>query len=136
MNTKTKSNSGVSGGALYTFDLKNTIGGLPAQIALTNTNDSDCPQLSEKNLGFSNYTKLSGGRSNAHKKQSQHKSQHKSHKKQSQHKSHKKQLQHKSHKTQSQNKYSRKSQNKYSRKSQNKYSRKSQKSSKNKNKNN
>ena len=120
MNTKTKSNSGVSGGALYTFDLKNTIGGLPAQIALTNTNDSDCPQLSEKNLGFSNYAKLSGGRSNAHKKQSQHKS-------------HKKQSQNKSHKKQSQNKYSRKSQNKYSRKSQNKYSRKSQKSSKNKN---
>ena len=88
MNKKTKSNSGVSGGALYTFDLKNKIGGLPAQIALTNTNDSDCPQLSEKNVGFSNYAKLSGGRTNAHKKQSQHKS----------------------HKKQSQNKYSRKSQ--------------------------
>ena len=112
--TKSKANNCVSGGALYTFDLKDKIGGLPAHMALTNTNDSDCPQLSEKNLGFSNYAKLSGGRTNAHKKQSQHKS----------------------HKKQSQNKYSRKSQNKYSRKSQNKYSRKSQKSSKNKNKNN
>ena len=50
-----KSKFNKTGGAVYGFDLNDNIGGLPARVALTNTNDSDCPSSANYDLGFSNY---------------------------------------------------------------------------------
>lgn len=49
------------GGALYTFDLNDKVGGLPARIPLNGTADGDCPGTDVKDLGFVNYGVAKGG---------------------------------------------------------------------------
>jgi len=49
------------GGAIYTFDLNDKIGGLPAWIPLNGTKDGDCPASDTKDLGFVNYGLAKGG---------------------------------------------------------------------------
>ena len=49
------------GGAIYSFDLKDKIGGLPARIPLNGTQDGDCPASDTKDLGFVNYGMTRGG---------------------------------------------------------------------------
>ena len=60
------------GGALYTFDLNDKVGGLPARVPLNGTADGDCPGTDTKDLGFVNYGLTRGGgrkrRSLKHKK--------------------------------------------------------------------
>jgi hypothetical protein len=43
------------GGAIYTFDLNDKIGGLSARIPLNGTRDGDCPATDTMDLGFVNY---------------------------------------------------------------------------------
>ena len=86
------------GGAIYSFDLNDKIGGLPANIPLNGTSDGDCPGYPTSELGFVNYGLTRGGdRSSSHRHKShRHKSHlHKSHN----HKSHN----HKSHNHKSHN---------------------------------
>lgn len=52
------------GGAIYTFDLNDKIGGLPAYTPLNGTRDGDCPSSDTKDLGFVNYGIKRGGRRN------------------------------------------------------------------------
>ena len=82
---KSKSKSMQRGGAIYSFDLNDKIGGLAANIPLNGTQDGDCPNTNTAELGFANYgmTRSGGGscnikknnKKNAHKlkKQSKHK---------------------------------------------------------------
>lgn len=49
------------GGAVYTFNLEDKIGGLPSRIPLNGTLDGDCPASDVKNLGMVNYGDASGG---------------------------------------------------------------------------
>jgi hypothetical protein len=49
------------GGAVYSFDLNEKIGGLPARITLNGTQDGDCPKSDVFDLGFSNYGLIKGG---------------------------------------------------------------------------
>ena len=49
------------GGAVYTFNLEDKIGGLPSRIPLNGTLDGDCPTSDVKNLGIVNYGDTSGG---------------------------------------------------------------------------
>ena len=49
------------GGAIYSFDLNDKIGGLPARIPLNGTRDGDCPASDTKDLGFVNYGLTRGG---------------------------------------------------------------------------
>jgi hypothetical protein len=49
------------GGAVYTFNLEEKIGGLPSRIPLNGTQDGDCPASDVKNLGMVNYGAASGG---------------------------------------------------------------------------
>ena len=59
------------GGAIYSFDLNDKIGGLPANIQLNGTADGDCPGSPTNELGFVNYGLTRGGnRKRKHKKQS------------------------------------------------------------------
>ena len=68
------------GGAVYTFNLDDKIGGLPARIPLNGTQDGDCPASDVNNLGMVNYGAASGGarkhrrnsRSNSYKKHKSH----------------------------------------------------------------
>ena len=55
------------GGAIYSFDLNDKIGGLPANIPLNGTADGDCPGSDTKDLGFVNYGLKRGG-NRKHKK--------------------------------------------------------------------
>lgn len=50
-----------SAGAIYSFDLNDKIGGMPANIALNGTQDGDCPNFSALDLGFANYGLTKGG---------------------------------------------------------------------------
>lgn len=52
-----------TGGAIYTFNFNDKIGGQPAWIPLNGTKDGDCPSTNTKELGFVNYetTRSSGG---------------------------------------------------------------------------
>jgi hypothetical protein len=43
------------GGAIYSFDLTDKIGGLPARVPLNGTADGDCPATDTADLGFVNY---------------------------------------------------------------------------------
>jgi hypothetical protein len=43
------------GGAIYSFNLDDKIGGLPANISLNGTQDGDCPSSGAFDLGFTNY---------------------------------------------------------------------------------
>ena len=67
-----KSRSHQKGGAIYTFDLNDKIGGLPANISLNGTRDGDCPQNGALDLGFTNYGLTKGG--NRNRKHRSHKS--------------------------------------------------------------
>ena len=60
---KPKTNKRQRGGAIYSFDLNDKIGGLPARIPLNGTADGDCPATDTKDLGLVNYgvTNSSGG---------------------------------------------------------------------------
>ena len=51
------------GGAIYSFDLNDKIGGLPVRVPLNGTADGDCPATDTADLGFVNYgmTRSSGG---------------------------------------------------------------------------
>ena len=61
--TKSRKQSMYKGGAIYSFDFNDKIGGLPANIALNGTQDGDCPDSNFSELGFSNYgmKRTSGG---------------------------------------------------------------------------
>lgn len=52
------------GGAIYSFNLNDKIGGLPAWIPLNGTEDGDCPASETKDLGFTNYGMKRGGSRN------------------------------------------------------------------------
>jgi hypothetical protein len=56
------------GGAIYSFDLTDKIGGLPARVPLNGTADGDCPATDTADLGFVNYgmTRSSGGARRRH----------------------------------------------------------------------
>ena len=71
--SKSKPSKTQSAGALYTFDLNDSVGGLPNIVTLNNTNDGDCQQLSANELGMSNYSASKGG-SRKKKSKSMHKS--------------------------------------------------------------
>lgn len=60
-NKKTKKFKQQKGGAIYSFDLNDKIGGLPAWIPLNSTKDGDCPASEINDLGFSNYGITRGG---------------------------------------------------------------------------
>ncbi len=66
-------NKKLRGGAIYTFDLNDKIGGLPARIPLNGTQDGDCPASPVSELGFTNYGMVRGGRRHSkHKKTKSH----------------------------------------------------------------
>ena len=60
---KSKTHKKQRGGAIYSFNLNDKIGGLPARIPLNGTADGDCPATDTTDLGFTNYgmTRSSGG---------------------------------------------------------------------------
>jgi hypothetical protein len=58
---KTQKTKQQKGGAIYSFDFNNKIGGLPAWIPLNSTKDGDCPDSNIKDLGFTNYGITNGG---------------------------------------------------------------------------
>lgn len=60
---KSKTHKKQRGGAIYSFNLNDKIGGLPARIPLNGTADGDCPATDTADLGFTNYgmTRSSGG---------------------------------------------------------------------------
>ena len=63
------------GGAIYSFDLNDKIGGQPANIPLNGTADGDCPSSGTKDLGFVNYGLTRGGnrkKSKSHRKSKSH----------------------------------------------------------------
>jgi hypothetical protein len=51
----------TSGGAVYSFNLDDKIGGLPANVSLNGTQDGDCPSTGSLDLGFINYGLTKGG---------------------------------------------------------------------------
>ena len=55
------------GGSLYSFNLLDKIGGLPARMGLNGTSDGDCPKGNVSDFGINNYTITNGG-SRKHKK--------------------------------------------------------------------
>ena len=48
------------GGAVYSFDFNDKIGGMPANVSLNGTADGDCPS-NVSDIGFSNYGVAKGG---------------------------------------------------------------------------
>ncbi len=60
---KPKTHKKHRGGAIYSYNLNDKIGGLPARIPLNGTADGDCPATDTMDLGFTNYgmTSSSGG---------------------------------------------------------------------------
>jgi len=52
---KSKTHKKHRGGAIYSFNLNDKIGGLPARIPLNGTADGDCPATDTADLGFTNY---------------------------------------------------------------------------------
>ena len=67
------------GGAIYSFDLNDKIGGQPANIPLNGTADGDCPGSETKDLGFVNYGLKRGGNRKIKKKRSSSNKKSKSH---------------------------------------------------------
>ena len=55
------------GGAVYSFNFNDKVGGLPARVSLNGTVDGDCPKGNVSDLGITNY-KVSGGRRKDKKK--------------------------------------------------------------------
>jgi len=93
------------GGAVYSFDFKDTIGGLPATVSLNGTVDGDCPSGNLSELGMSNYGVAKGGkRKNSHSnnnkknKKNKQKTNTHTHTKKCKHNKHKKSLTSKYHK--------------------------------------
>jgi hypothetical protein len=65
------------GGAVFSFDLNDKIGGMPANVSLNGTLDGDCPSGNTSDIGFSNYGVAKGGkRSISRKLKKSHKSNH------------------------------------------------------------
>lgn len=58
------------GGAVYSFDFNDKVGGLPANVALNGTADGDCPSGNLSDLGMTNYNGVKGGRRNEKKNNS------------------------------------------------------------------
>ena len=58
---KTKIQQRQRGGAVYSFDLNDKVGGMPATVSLNGSIDGDCPKGNVSDLGITNY-KVSGGR--------------------------------------------------------------------------
>ena len=56
------------GGAVYSFDFNDKLGGMAANVALNGTIDGDCPSGNTSDLGFSNYGVKKGGKRNMSKK--------------------------------------------------------------------
>ena len=50
------------GGAVYSFDFNDKVGGLPANVALNGTADGDCPSGNLSDLGMTNYNGVKGGK--------------------------------------------------------------------------
>jgi len=70
---KNNKNKKLRGGAVYTFDFNEKIGGLPARVPLNGTQDGDCPASPVSELGFTNYGMVRGGRRHLkHKKSKRH----------------------------------------------------------------
>ena len=70
-NNKRRTKTNHRGGAIYSFDLTDKIGGQATNIALNGTNDGDCPGSKTADLGFTNYGLTRGGdrkRNKSHKK--------------------------------------------------------------------
>ena len=57
----TKNTYNHKGGALYSFNLLDKIGGLPAQLGLNGTVDGDCPKGNVTDFGHNNYAITQGG---------------------------------------------------------------------------
>ena len=57
----TKKTYNHKGGALYSFNLLDKIGGLPAQLGLNGTVDGDCPKGNITDFGNNNYAIAKGG---------------------------------------------------------------------------
>ena len=68
------------GGAVFSFDLHDKIGGMPANVSLNGTIDGDCPSGNTSDLGFSNYDVAKGGKRNMSKKHRKSKTSKKSYK--------------------------------------------------------
>ncbi len=49
------------GGSVYSFDLNDKVGGLPARVSLNGTIDGDCPTGKLLDPGLSNYNLATGG---------------------------------------------------------------------------
>lgn len=65
------------GGAVFSFDLNDKIGGMAANVSLNGTLDGDCPSGNTSDIGFSNYGVAKGGkRSISRKLKKSHKSNH------------------------------------------------------------
>jgi hypothetical protein len=75
---KRKGTNKHTGGSVYSFDLNDKVGGLPATIALNGTGDGDCPSGNPSSLGFDNYGIASGGNRSNRKKQKNNNKSHKS----------------------------------------------------------
>jgi hypothetical protein len=58
----------ATGGAIFSFNLDDKIGGLPANVALNGTQDGDCPTTGALDLGFTNYGLTKGGAYKKNKK--------------------------------------------------------------------
>ena len=61
----------ATGGAIYSFNLDEKIGGLPANVALNGTQDGDCPSTGALDLCFINYGLTTGGSYKKNKKNKQ-----------------------------------------------------------------
>jgi hypothetical protein len=70
---KSKKRTQLKGGAIFSFNLDDKIGGQPARISLNGTADGDCPSTDTKDLGFVNYGLTRGGGSKRHSRASKHK---------------------------------------------------------------
>lgn len=66
-NRISKKRTQMQGGAIYSFNLEDKIGGQPARIPLNGTADGDCPATDTKDLGFVNYGLTRGGGSRRRK---------------------------------------------------------------------
>ena len=65
---RTNKNKLHRGGAVYSFDLNDKIGGMPSNVSLNGTIDGDCPSGNTSDIGFSNYGAQKGGNRNMSKK--------------------------------------------------------------------
>ena len=90
-------NQNHKGGAIYSFDLNDKIGGLPANVALNRTQDGDCPNSDISDIGFTNYglTRINNAKGGSYKTNNKNKKNKKSMKKSMKHKKSKTSKKHK-----------------------------------------